>query len=69
MAIPSAAGTASHTPVTPKKLDNASSNTVIRPKVRRNDKIADSFPFDNAFHSFSSKFAGFSFKTYLSCNG
>ena len=46
--ISSAIGTASHTPVTPKKLGNVSNSTVISPKVRRNDKIADSFPFDNA---------------------
>ena len=48
MVISSAIGTASHTPVTPKRLGNVSSNIVISPKVRRNDKIADSFPFDNA---------------------
>ena len=35
-------------PVTPKTFGNVSSSTVISPKVRRNDKIADSFPFDNA---------------------
>ena len=46
--IASAIGTASHTPVTPKRLGNISNSTVIRPKVRRNDKIADNFPFDNA---------------------
>lgn len=44
----SAIGTASHTPVTPKRLGNVSNNTVINPKVRRNERKADSFPFDNA---------------------
>ena len=48
MVISSAIGTASHTPVTPKTFGNVSNSTVISPKVRRNDKIADSFPFDNA---------------------
>ena len=48
MVISSAVGTASHTPVTPKISGNVSNSTVISPKVRRNDKIADSFPFDNA---------------------
>lgn len=48
MVSSSAIGTASHTPVTPKKLGNISNSTVSNPKVRRNDKIADSFPFDNA---------------------
>ena len=46
--ISSAIGTASHTPVTPKTFGNVSNSTVISPKVRKNDKIADSFPFDNA---------------------
>lgn len=48
MVISSAIGTASHTPVTPQTFGNVSNSTVINPKVRRNDKIADSFPFDNA---------------------
>ena len=48
MVISSAIGTANHTPVTPKTFGNVSNNTVISPKVRRNDKIADSFPFDKA---------------------
>ena len=48
MVLSSAIGTASHTPVTPKRFGNVSNSTVISPKVRRNDKIADSFPFDNA---------------------
>ena len=51
MVISSAVGTASHTPITPKTLGNVSSSTVISPKVRRNDKIADSFPFDNAVNA------------------
>ena len=41
-------GTASHTPITPKMLGNVSNSTVINPKVRRNERMADSFPFDNA---------------------
>ena len=49
--INSAIGTASHTPVTPKRSGSMSSNTVISPKVRRNDKIADNFPFDNAVNA------------------
>ena len=48
MVISSAAGTASHTPVTPKRAGSISSSTVISPNVRRKDRIADSFPFDNA---------------------
>jgi hypothetical protein len=44
----SAIGTASHTPITPKKLGNVSNNIIINTKVRRNDNIADNFPFDNA---------------------
>ncbi len=48
MVISSAIGTASHTPVTPQIFGNVSNSTVISPKVRRNDKTADSFPFDNA---------------------
>ena len=51
MVISSAVGTASHTPVTPKTLGNVKSSTVISPNVRRNDKIADSFPFDNAVNA------------------
>lgn len=48
MVISSAIGTASHTPVTPKIFGNVKSSTVISPKVRRKDKIADSFPFETA---------------------
>lgn len=48
MVISSAIGIASHTPVTPKIFGNVESSTIISPKVRMNDKIADSFPFDNA---------------------
>lgn len=48
MVISSAIGIASHTPVTLKIFGNIESSTIISPKVRRNDKIADSFPFDNA---------------------
>ena len=44
-------GTASHTPVTPKRFGNISSSTVIKPKVRRKDKIAEIFPFDNAVNA------------------
>ena len=48
MVISSAIGIASHTPVTLKIFGNIESSTIISPKVRRNDKISDSFPFDNA---------------------
>lgn len=44
-------GTASHTPVTPKRLGRVSNSTVINPNVRKNDRIADSFPFDNAVNT------------------
>ena len=44
----SAIGTASHTPVTPKILGRVSNSTGINPNVRRNDKIADNVPLDNA---------------------
>ena len=47
MVMNSAIGTASHTPVTPKTFGNVSNKTVINPNVRRKDKTADSFPFDN----------------------
>ena len=51
MVINSAIDTASHTPITPKTFGNVESSTVISPKVRWNNKIADNFPFDNAVNA------------------
>lgn len=47
----SAAGTASHTPVTPIRSGSVSNNTVINPNVRRNDRTADDVPSDNAVNA------------------
>ena len=44
----SAAGTASHTPVTPINSGSISKSGVISPNVRKKDNTADSFPFDSA---------------------
>ena len=51
----SASGTASQTPTTPKSFGSVSKNTVISPKVRRNDSIADDFPLDNAVKAAETK--------------
>ena len=46
--IPSATGTASHTPVIPQMRGSSRMPPVSRPNVRRNERTADSFPFDRA---------------------
>lgn len=38
-------------PVIPNILGNISSNIVINTNVRKNDNIADNFPFDNAVNT------------------
>ena len=47
-AIPSAMGTANHTPVIPQRADSSGIPPAVSPKVRRKDKNAETFPFDNA---------------------
>ena len=46
--IPSAAGTASHTPVIPQIRGSNRIPPASRPNVRKKERIADTFPFDNA---------------------
>lgn len=46
--IPSAAGTASHTPVIPQIGGSSRIPTASRPNVRKKESTADTFPFDNA---------------------
>lgn len=51
----SAAGTASHTPVTPRIRGKTNRKNTIRPNVRRNDMAADALPFDNAVNKADEK--------------
>ena len=46
--IPSATGTASHTPVIPQIRGSSRMPAASRPNVRRKERTADSFPFDSA---------------------
>ena len=46
--IPSATGTASHTPVIPQKRGNKRMPPDSRPNVRKKERNADIFPFDRA---------------------
>lgn len=46
--IPSATGTASHTPVIPQRRGSDRMPTASRPKVRKKERTADTFPFDSA---------------------
>ena len=46
--IPSATGTASHTPVIPQIWGNSRMPPADRPNVRRKERAADTFPFDSA---------------------
>ena len=46
--IPSAAGTASHTPVIPQMRGSSTIPPASRPNVRKRERTADTFPFDNA---------------------
>lgn len=55
MVISSAAGTAIHTPLTPKISGRVRRNTVISPKVRKNDRNAERFPSDNAVKAAEAK--------------
>ena len=45
---PSAAGTASHTPAIPQIRGSNRMPPASRPNVRKKERIADTFPFDNA---------------------
>ena len=46
--IPSATGTASHTPVIPQMRGSSRMPPVSRPKVRKKERTADTYPFDSA---------------------
>ena len=46
--IPSAAGTASHTPVISQIQGSNRMPPASRPDVRKEERTADTFPFDNA---------------------
>lgn len=46
--IPSATGTASQIPVNPHILGKSNIPPASKPNVRKNDRIAETFPFDNA---------------------
>ena len=51
----SARGTASHTPVTPKNFGNIKRKAIINPNVRKNEIIAETFPFDSAVNNAEEK--------------
>ncbi len=46
--IPSAIGTASHTPVIPQMCGSRRIPPASSPNVRRNERTADTLPFDKA---------------------
>lgn len=46
--IPSASGTANHTPFTPQMWGNSRMPPASKPNVRKKDRMADIFPFDSA---------------------